>query len=77
VDFNVVDKNGNVIPSADTTYSIIFPQAKQAMDTIYLKMLNNPVAGVRKFEIQMLDNITSQFDVDIFSTAFRRPVQIN
>jgi hypothetical protein len=77
VDFNIVDKNGNVIPSADTTYSIVFPRAVQAMDTIYIKLLNNPAAGVRKFEIQMLDNITSQFDVDIFSTAFRRPVQIN
>ena len=77
VDYNIVDKNGTVIPSSDTTYSIIFPQAKQAMDTIYMKLLNNPAAGVRKMEIQMLDNITSQFDVDIFSTAFRRPVQIN
>jgi hypothetical protein len=77
VDYNIVDKNGVMIPSSDTTYSIIFPQAKQAMDTIYVKFLNNTAVGVRKFEIQMLDNITSQFDVDIFSTAFRRPVQIN
>jgi hypothetical protein len=78
VDFNVVDKNGATLaPAADGTYSIIFPQAKQAMDTIYLKMLNNPAAGARKFEIQLQDNITSQFDVDIFSTAFRRPVTIN
>lgn len=77
VDYNIVDKNGVVIPSSDTTYSIVFPQAKQAMDTIYIKLLNNTAPGVRKFEIQMLDNITSQFDVDIFSTAFRRPVQIN
>jgi hypothetical protein len=78
VDFNVVDKNGNAIqPGADGNYSIIFPQAKQTMDTIYLKMLNNPAAGARKFEIQMVDNITAKFDVDIFSTAFRRPVQIN
>jgi hypothetical protein len=77
VDFNIVDKNGTVIPSSDTTYSIIFPKAKQAMDTIYIKLLNNPAPGVRKFEIQILDNITSQFDVDIFSTAYRRPVTIN
>ena len=33
VDFNIVDKNGVVIPSNDTTYSIIFPKAVQAMDT--------------------------------------------
>lgn len=77
VDFNIVDKNGTVIPSADTTYTIVFPKAIQAMDTIYIKLLNNPASGVRKFEIQLLDNITPQFDVDIFSTAFRRPVQIN
>jgi len=77
VDFNIVDKNGAVIPSADTTYSMIFPKAVQAMDTIYIKLLNNPAPGVRKFEVQILDNITSQFDVDIFSTAYRRPVTIN
>jgi hypothetical protein len=76
-DFDVVDKNGVVIPSADTTYSIVFPQAKQAMDTIYIKLLNSATPGVRKMEIQMLENKTSQFYVDIFSTAFRRPVQIN
>jgi hypothetical protein len=77
VDYNIVDKNGAVINSTDTTYSIIFPKAVQAMDTIYMKLLNNPVPGVRKMEVQILDNITSQFDVDIFSTAFRRPVTIN
>jgi hypothetical protein len=77
VDYNIVDKNGATIASSDTTYSIIFPKAVQAMDTIYVKLLNNTAPGVRKFEIQMLDNITTQFDVDIFSTAYRRPVQIN
>lgn len=77
VDFNIVDKNGMVIPSADTTYSIVFPKAVQAMDTIYIKLLNNTAPGARKFEIQIMDNITSQFDVDIFSTAYRRPVTIN
>ena len=77
VDFNIVDKNGTVIPSTDTTYSMVFPKAIQAMDTVYIKLLNNPAPGVRKFEIQILDNITSQFDVDIFSTAYRRPVTIN
>lgn len=75
-DFNIVDKNGNVIPSADATYSIVFPQAKQAMDTIYIKLLNNPAAGTRKMEVQLVDNITDKFDVDIFSTACKRPVEI-
>jgi hypothetical protein len=77
VDYDVVDKNGVTIPSSDTTYSIIFPNAVQAMDTIYLKMLNNTAAGARKFEVQILENITSEFTVDKFSTAFRRPVTIN
>lgn len=77
VDYEVVDKNGVVIPSSDTTYSIVFPQAIQAMDTIYLKMLNNTAAGARKFEVQILENITTEFTVDKFSTAFRRPVTIN
>ena len=77
VDYEVVDKNGVTIPSSDTTYSIVFPQALQAMDTIYLKMLNNTAPGVRKFEVHILENITSEFTVDKFSTAFRRPVTIN
>ena len=77
VDYEVVDKNGVVIPSSDTTYSIVFPQAIQAMDTIYLKMLNNTAAGARKFAVQILENITTEFTVDKFSTAFRRPVTIN
>jgi hypothetical protein len=77
IDFNVVDKNGNVIQSADTTYTMVFPQAKQAMDTVYIKLLNNTTPGNRKFEIQILDNITEQFEVDIFSSAYRRPVTIN
>jgi len=77
VDYNIVDKDGNTINSSDTTYSIVFPKAIQKMDTIYMKLLNNPASGVRKMEVQILDNITTQFDVDIFSTAYRRPVQIN
>jgi len=77
VDYNVVDKNGVTLPSSDSSYSIVFPKAVQAMDTIYIKLLNNPAAGARKFEVQILDNITPQFEVDVFSTAFRRPVQIN
>ena len=76
VDFSIVDKNGVVIPSADSTYTMVFPQAKQATDTIYIKLLNNPVAGTRKIEIQMMENKTDQFYVDIFSTAFRRPLEI-
>jgi hypothetical protein len=78
VDYDVVDKNGTVLaPVSDSTFQLVFPQAKQAMDTIYLKMLNNPAAGARKFEVHILENITTEFTVDKFSTAFRRPVTIN
>ena len=78
VDYNIVDKNGTTLtPGTDGNYSLVFPQAKQAMDTIYIKMLNNPSAGARKFEVQMIDNITTEYDVDIFSTACKRPVTIN
>lgn len=77
VDFNIVDKNGVVIPSSDTTYTMVFPKAVQTTDTIYVKLLNNPAPGSRKMEIQMIENMTSQFYVDIFSTAYRRPVTIN
>ncbi len=75
-DFAIVDKNGTTIPSADSTYTINFPKAVQAMDTIYIKLLNSAVAGTRKVEIQMMENRTDKFYVDIFSTAFRRPLEI-
>ena len=75
-DFAIVDKNGNTIQSADSTYTINFPKAVQAMDTIYIKLLNSSVAGIRKVEIQMMENRTDKFYVDIFSTAFRRPLEI-
>lgn len=75
-DFNIVDKNGSVIQAVDGKYSMIFPQAKRAMDTIYVKLLNSTVAGTRKMEIQLLHNITEKYQVDTFSTAFTRPVEI-
>jgi hypothetical protein len=76
VDFNIVDKNGTVIPSTDGSYSLVFKQAVQATDTVYIKLLNNPASGTRKMEIQLKENKTADFYVDIFSTAFRRPVEI-
>jgi hypothetical protein len=76
-DYSVVDKNGNKIqPDGNGVYSIIFPKAVQASDTIYLKLLNSSVAGTRKMEVQLKENKNDQFYVDIFSTAFRRPVEI-
>lgn len=75
-DFNIVDKNGAVIQPVDGKYSMVFPQAKRAMDTIYVKLLNSSVAGTRKMEIRLLHNITDKYQVDTFSTAFNRPVEI-
>lgn len=76
VDFEIVDRNGTVIPAADTTYTMVFPQAKKVVDTIYVKLLNNPAPGTRRMELRMIENQTSEFYVDIFSTACRRPVEI-
>ncbi|HYE54648.1 MAG TPA: hypothetical protein VD996_07390 [Chitinophagaceae bacterium] len=75
-DFNIVDKNGQVLQPVDGKYSMVFPQAKRMMDTIYVKLLNSTVPGTRKMEIQIQENKTDKFYVDIFSTAFRRPVEI-
>lgn len=76
VDFEIVDKNGAIIQPVDGKYSITFPKAVQTKDTIYVKMLNNPATGARKMEIQIMENKNETFYVDIFSTAFRRPVEI-
>lgn len=77
VDYDIVDKSGMVIPSADSSYNLVFPQAKQSVDTIYIKLLNNTATGARKFEVKILENKNDIFYVDIFSTAFRRPITIN
>jgi len=76
VDFNIVDKNGNVLTPADSVYTMTFPKAERAMDTIYVKLLNNPEPGTRRMEIQIREHVTDLYDVDIFSTAYRRPVDI-
>ena len=76
-DFNVVDKNGNTIQPVNGKYSITFPKAMRATDTIYVKLLNSTVTGSRKMEIQLMDNKTSRYEVDTFSTAYTRPVTIN
>ena len=55
---------------------MVFPQAKRAMDTIYVKLLNSTVPGTRKMEVRLLHNIAAKYEVDIFSTAFSRPVEI-
>lgn len=76
VDFNIVDKNGAVLQPVDGKYTISFPKAEKKVDTIYVKMLNNTTPGTRKMEIQLQEHKTDAYYVDIFSTAFRRPVEI-
>lgn len=76
VDYQVVNKDGVTIEPVNGKYSMTFPQAVRKTDTIYLKMLNNTTPGTRKLEVQIQTNITDQYAVDNFSTAFRRPVEI-
>ncbi|RYY54226.1 MAG: hypothetical protein EOO09_15155 [Chitinophagaceae bacterium] len=76
VDYQVVDKDGGTINPVEGKYPMTFAQAIRRTDTIYLKMLNNTAPGTRKLEVQILTNITDQYAVDNFSTAFRRPVEI-
>lgn len=75
-DFNIVDKNGNVLQPTNGKFSMVFPQAKRLLDTIYIKVLNSSLAGARKMEVQLQENQTEQYTVKIFTTAFRRPVEI-
>lgn len=75
-DFNIVDKDGNTIQPVDGKYSFTFQRAEKRTDTVYVKLLNNATPGTRKMEIQIVENKTNDYYVDIFSTAFRRPVEI-
>ncbi|RZM27613.1 MAG: hypothetical protein EOO88_12285 [Pedobacter sp.] len=76
-DFNVVDRSGNVINPVDGKYSITFPKATKARDTIYIKLLNNPAPGPRSVNVDLIENVTSEYRVDTMSVAFRRPIRIN
>jgi len=76
-DFQIVDRNGNALqPDNNGKYSMVFPQAIKAKDTVYVKLLNNPEPGIRVVEINFEDHITPDYRVDIFSTAFRRTLTI-
>lgn len=76
VDFNIVDKSGNVLQPQDGRFSFSFPEARQAKDTVYIRMLNNPVPGTRRAVVKLIGDNTSQYVVDTFSTAHRRPLVI-
>lgn len=75
-DYAIVDSNGNAIQPVDGKYSMVFPQAKRTTDTIYIKMLNNTTPGTRRVEVQLMDNLTDKYEVDTFSTAYKRPIDI-
>jgi len=78
VDFQIVDRQGNTLqPDSQGKYSLLFPQARKATDTVYVKLLNNPAPGRRIVEINFEDHITPDYRVDIFSTAFKRTLNID
>jgi hypothetical protein len=76
-DFNIVKKDGTVITPVDGIYSVTFPQAKRARDTIYIKLLNNPAPGSKSINIDLIENVTQEYRVDTMSASFRRPIRIN
>lgn len=77
-DFNIVDKDGNTLQElGDSVFTMKFPQAKAAYDTIYVKLLNSSMPGSRTINIDISLNQTPEYTVGIFSQAYRRPVQIN
>ena len=78
VDFDIVDKAGQPLQmQGDSVYTMTFPQAKAAYDTIYVKLLNNPAPGSRQINIDLSLNETEQYTVGIFSQAYRRPIKID
>ncbi|RYD80879.1 MAG: hypothetical protein EOP55_00940 [Sphingobacteriales bacterium] len=75
-DFEIVDKTGAKLSPSNGLYSLTFSQAKAKIDTIYVKVLNNPVAGTRKIEIDLVKNTTGQYTVGTFSQAFKRFLEV-
>jgi hypothetical protein len=75
-DYNIVDKDGNVLQPVDGNYKITFPQAKYKVDTIYVKLLNSATPGTRQTEIDIVPNTTDKYTVGNFSDAFKRPLEI-
>ena len=75
-DFNIVDSKGAVLTPQNGKYTFTFPQAVKKTDTIYVKLLNSTKAGTRSIDINIVENIMPDYKVDIFSTAFKRPLEI-
>lgn len=77
-DFEITDRNGNTLqPDAGGRFSITFPRAVQAKDTIYVKMLNAAAPGARRVTIHIQGNSTGQYTVDTFANGHLRPLVIN
>ncbi|MES2419119.1 MAG: hypothetical protein V4541_13105 [Bacteroidota bacterium] len=75
-DFVVTDKNGAALTSAAGKFSLVFPQAKAKVDTIYLKVLNSAIPGTRKIEIDIIPNNGDQYSVHNFSQAYKRFLEV-
>lgn len=75
-DFEVVDRSGNRLSPSNGAYSLSFPRAEARVDTIYLKVLNNPSPGVRRIELNLITNTTDQYTVGTFTQAFKRFLEI-
>ena len=76
-DFQIVDADGKTIQPVNGKYEITFPKALKAKAKVYVKLLNNSSAqGQRSVNINFVDNIQEQYRVDIFSTAFKRTINI-
>ncbi|MEJ5054842.1 hypothetical protein [Sphingobacterium sp. MYb382] len=76
-DYEIVNEAGQRIQPEDGKYKIVFPKAQKAEAAIYVKLLNNSKPGRRTVEINLVDNIQEKFRVDVFSTAFKRTLNID
>jgi hypothetical protein len=76
-DFEIVDEDGRALTTADGKYRLVFPKAEKAQARIFVKLLNNAAPGTRAFELNLIDNIEASFRVDVFSTAYKRTIQID
>jgi len=77
-DFEITDRSGNTLqPDANGRFSLTFPRAVQAKDTIYVKLLNAAAPGSRRVTIGILGNTTNQYTVDTFAAGHLRPLVIN
>lgn len=90
VDFEIVDKQGNKIEPVEAgVYELVFPKAQKGKASVYVKPLNNPVAGKRSVIVALhlhddinttdsesrINTETSQYTVATFTQACKRPLE--